>query len=86
MEHIRHISMHNLGYKTAHRSPLVAQNYETVLVSISPMDVGFLWYHQMFGRIMGNYQLKLPYIRYDINHVVILSNFLITIHHCDIMP
>ncbi len=36
-----------------------AQNYETVLISISPKDVGLLWYHQMLERIMGNYQLKL---------------------------
>ncbi len=33
-----------------------------VLISISPKDVGLLWYHEMLERIMGNYQLKLPYI------------------------
>ncbi len=37
-------------------------SYEMVLISISPKDVGLLSYHQMLERIMGNYQLKLPYI------------------------
>ena len=35
---------------------------EMVLISISANDVGLLWYQQMLERIMGNYQLKLPYI------------------------
>ena len=39
-----------------------AQNYKIVLISISPKDVGFLWYYQMLERFIGNYQLKLPYI------------------------
>ncbi len=33
-----------------------------MLQLISSKDVGLLWYHQMLERIMGNYQLKLPYI------------------------
>ncbi len=50
--------------RSQNRTPFctAAQNYETILISASPKDVGLLWYHQMLERIMGNYQLKLPYI------------------------
>ena len=50
--------------RSQNRTPFctAAQDYEMVLISISPKDVGLLWYQQMLERIMGNYQLKLPYI------------------------
>ena len=55
--------------RSQNRTPFctAAQNYEMVLISISPKDVGLLWYHQMLERIMGNYQLKLPYILFSLS-------------------
>ena len=47
----------------------IPQN-EMVLISISSKDVGLLWYHQMLERIMGNYQLKLPYILLCFNTIL----------------
>ena len=49
----------NLGTLHCHNS---AQTYGPIFISVSPKDVGLLWYHQLLERIMGNYQLKLPYI------------------------
>ncbi len=53
-----------ISVDSRHLTPFctAAQNYEIVLIFISPKDVGLLWYHQMLERIMGNYQLKVPYI------------------------
>ncbi len=76
MEHIRPGALFNFEieygdqeysytkFRSQNRTPFctAAQNYEMVLISISAKDVGLLWYHQMLKRIMGNYQLKLPYI------------------------
>ena len=56
---IPYIPMQNLGHKIGHCSALLQR---IMLISISPKDVGSLRYHQMLERIMGNYQLKLPYI------------------------
>ncbi len=60
----RHFTPSYTKSRSQNRTPFctAAQNNEMVLIPIYLKDVGLLWYHQMLERIMGNCQLKLPYI------------------------